>query len=159
MLAAARENIFDFKLRRAELEEQGFEVGWPGANDSPRPASAPTTPKKEPASASPQLASVRLRSYQIAESAGEGLSLAACHEIDAAVTDYQMPCRNGIEFCRALRQQNEAVDRRVPIFLMTGSLELKTGEALAAGATKDFRKPFQAIEVCNEIERHIAGAS
>ncbi|MDO8545489.1 MAG: response regulator [Opitutaceae bacterium] len=39
----------------------------------------------------------------IAQRAGEGLQLAACHDVDTVITNFQITRRNSLEICRALR--------------------------------------------------------
>src|SRR4051794_33000619 len=51
---------------------------------------------------------------------GEALELAACHHVDAVVSDYQMPGMDGLAFCRQWRAQNARLDRVVPFWLITG---------------------------------------
>lgn len=71
------------------------------------------------------------------------------------LSDYQMPKTNGLELCRALREQNETLDQHLPIWLMTGSVTLTTKAALAAGAIGIFRKPFHAVDVSRAIDRRL----
>lgn len=91
----------------------------------------------------------------VAENTAEGLILAACREIDAVLTDYQMPGQNGLEFCRALRRQFAPLGAHVPVWVMTGCISLTAKEALAAGAEGIFRKPFRVVEITQAIERHL----
>ena len=88
----------------------------------------------------------------IAENTGEGLETAACKTLDAVLTDYHMPKTNGLQFCRALVRQNAALGQRIPVWLMTGSIDLKVGEARDAGAQGIFRKPFHVHEISDVIE-------
>ena len=97
------------------------------------------------------------RGFQVllADNTADGLVIAATRELDAVITDYHVPRTNGIEFCRALRRQDQAFDRRLPLWIMTGDPALTTKEAIAAGAEGLFRKPFQATEICKRIERRL----
>jgi CheY-like chemotaxis protein len=91
----------------------------------------------------------------VAANTGEGLELAATHGMDAIVSDFQMPKTNGLEFCRAVRRQNEQLGRRVPVWLMTGTDTLTEKEAKAAGAVGILRKPFRVIDITKIIERYL----
>jgi CheY-like chemotaxis protein len=83
----------------------------------------------------------------LAENAAQGLELASTQAIDAVVTDYHMPKMNGLQLCRALAG-------RVPVWVMTGSVNLTQQEVVAAGAVGIFRKPFRVQELCRVVERH-----
>jgi CheY-like chemotaxis protein len=89
---------------------------------------------------------------RVAESAGEALELVACCGIDAVLTDYQMPQTNGLQLCRALRDQDRTFDRRLPVWVMTGSNALAADEAIAAGALGLFAKPFRTSEVAQILK-------
>lgn len=48
------------------------------------------------------------------------------------------------------------MDSHILVFFIAGSLTLKTSETLAAEVTGLFRrKPFHAVEISKEIERHL----
>lgn len=76
-------------------------------------------------------------------------------QIGIAITDYDMPGMNGIEFTRAAR----AVPgfEHVPIVMVTGNEQrnLKR-EALEAGATDFMNKPFDAVEVRARVTNLLA---
>lgn len=93
----------------------------------------------------------------VAESGGAALQLAAKHEIDAVLSDLDLPGMPGLELCRALSRQFIAQARPVPIWLMTGSYaDDLTVEAVEAGACEVFRKPFTVGEVATTILRRLA---
>lgn len=97
-----------------------------------------------------------LRGYQTlaARSGAEALQLAAAHPVDAALVDVEMPEMDGFEFCRLLRQQNEAGGRDVPVWIMTGTMRLGLNRrAAAVGALVVLRKPLSVEETCAQFER------
>jgi CheY-like chemotaxis protein len=62
---------------------------------------------------------------------------------DCFLVDIQMPDINGIEFCKALRQNN--VYQRTPILMLTAMSEQSDlDSAFSAGATDYITKPFEA---------------
>jgi CheY-like chemotaxis protein len=62
---------------------------------------------------------------------------------DCFLVDIQMPDINGIEFCRALRENN--VYQRTPILMLTAMSEQSDlDSAFSAGATDYITKPFEA---------------
>jgi putative two-component system response regulator len=77
------------------------------------------------------------------------------HQIGIAISDYEMPGMNGIEFIRAAR----AVPgfEHVPIIMVT-SLDQRSlrREALAAGATDFLAKPFDPVEVRARVSNLLA---
>jgi CheY-like chemotaxis protein len=96
-----------------------------------------------------------MRGYNIipARNGPEGLAIAAAQSIDGALTDIEMPEMDGFEFCRQLREQQQAAGRDVPVWIMSGvfrpALEKK---AAAAGAILVLRKPFPIDQVCAHLE-------
>lgn len=89
---------------------------------------------------------------------GDGLALTASRALDAVLVDLNMPRSNGLEFCRALGVQSAALDRRLPVWLMTGSFALTPAEAIDAGAQGIFTKPFKVLEVAKQIAHHLEPA-
>ena len=72
-----------------------------------------------------------------ATSATEGEQLLAEASIDCVVSDYQMPEKNGIEFLKAVREN----DPHLPFIIMTGKGdETVASEAISAGVTDYIRK-------------------
>ena len=70
--------------------------------------------------------------------------------IGIAITDYDMPGMNGLEFIRAAR--GVAGFSHVPIVMMTSTDERRLRrEALEAGATDFLAKPFDAVEVRTRV--------
>jgi two-component system phosphate regulon response regulator PhoB len=76
------------------------------------------------------------------------LQLARRERPDLLLLDWKMPRRDGLEVCRALREDPDPVLRDVPIVLLTveaGAAETAAG--FAAGATDYMTKPFKALHV------------
>ena len=97
-----------------------------------------------------------LRGFEVvtAASGREALSLAAINPFTAALVDLNMPGMNGIEFCRALREQDAAAGRQTPLWIMTGAYRESMSEAArAAGAQTVLRKPIKVAELCKRFER------
>ena len=100
-----------------------------------------------------------MRGYAIltASSAAEGLKFAAEYAVDGILVDYDMPGTNGLEFCRLLKEQNQATGRDIPAWIITGALHTEVGKhAVNAGALLVIRKPFNADELCNRLEEEFA---
>jgi diguanylate cyclase (GGDEF)-like protein len=81
----------------------------------------------------------------------------AAHLPDVLVLDVALPGRNGLEFCRRLRQ-DEAM-ARLPVVLLTGLGEVTESDAESAGANALLRKPFSPLELLSTIERLAGGLS
>lgn len=94
----------------------------------------------------------------VAENSNDALRIAAGYPLDAVLSDYQMPHANGLEFCRALRAESDALNRSLPVWLMTGAVSLTDKMAADAGAEGVFRKPFRVLEIAKTIQRRISAA-
>ena len=94
-----------------------------------------------------------------AANTNEGLGFLARHDLDAIVTDYDLPESNGLVFCRVVSRENARLKRRVPIWMMTGVLSLTEEEAREAGAEGIFRKPFRVEEMAKAIGQRLRGAA
>jgi CheY-like chemotaxis protein len=92
-----------------------------------------------------------------AADARQGLAIAKSCPVDAVLSDYQMPEADGLAFCEELTAPT-AEGRAVPVWLMTGSNDLSTERARAAGAVDVFRKPFRVGQVIQAMKRHLAPA-
>ncbi|WP_119421607.1 response regulator [Desertibaculum subflavum] len=88
-----------------------------------------------------------------AENGADGLDRAAAAPPDLVITDLIMPEREGIETILALRRM--APD--LPIIAISGGGRIGPGDLLAAakrlGATTTLRKPFDDVELLDQIER------
>jgi two-component system response regulator FlrC len=71
-------------------------------------------------------------------------------EIDAVLSDIQMPQMSGIELLAELRDHSP----ELPVILMTGYSNLvSSSEALALGAADYLAKPFNAETLIGSLER------
>ena len=93
-------------------------------------------------------------SVELAENATEGLRALETREYDLVLLDLMMPDRSGMEVLREVRER----DRETPIFMITayGSTQVAV-DALKAGATDYFQKPWENDKLVLEIERTISG--
>jgi len=89
----------------------------------------------------------------LAANASEGLKQAEAREYDLILLDVLLPDRSGMEVLRELRRR----DRDTPIALITayGSIPLAV-EAVKAGASDFFQKPWDNDKLLIEIERMIS---
>jgi DNA-binding NtrC family response regulator len=89
----------------------------------------------------------------LAANATEGLKQAEAREYDLILLDVLLPDRSGMEVLRELRRR----DRETPIALITayGSIPLAV-EAVKAGASDFFQKPWDNDKLLIEIERMIS---
>lgn len=75
--------------------------------------------------------------------------------VGAAITDYEMPGMNGIEFIRSARAI--AAFEHVPIIMVTSMDQRRLRrEALACGATDFLGKPFDPVEVRARVSNLLA---
>lgn len=74
----------------------------------------------------------------------DGLLIAATRPLDAALTDFELPEKNGLQLCCAIGKQ-------IPVWLMTGSRYVTPEEAQEAGVLRVFRKPFRTKDVIDAI--------
>lgn len=87
----------------------------------------------------------------------DGLTLAADQRVDAVLVDVEMPEMDGLEFCRQLREQEQATGRNLPVWIMTGALRVGVNRrAAAVGALVVLRKPLNLDETCAQFEREFA---
>ena len=97
-----------------------------------------------------------LRGYEVvtAASGREALGFAAARAVAAALIDINMPGMNGLEFCRALKEQDARFGRQTPAWIMTGAYRNGMSEAARdAGALMVLRKPLKVAELCKRFER------
>jgi DNA-binding NtrC family response regulator len=93
----------------------------------------------------------RGHSVIIAESSQDALAIVkAGRDVDAVLSDIQMPQMSGIELLTHLREFNS----KLPVILMTGYTNLiGAAEALALGAADYLSKPFNAETLIGSLER------
>lgn len=79
------------------------------------------------------------------------------HQPDVIILDINMPQRNGIELCRALRESPDY--RLVPIIMLTArTSSLDTIMGLETGADDYVAKPFEPLELLSRIRSVIRRA-
>ncbi|MGO9088576.1 MAG: response regulator [Candidatus Sulfotelmatobacter sp.] len=84
----------------------------------------------------------------------EGVEVALEKKPDLILMDVEMPRMNGIEACRALREN--AATRRTPIILLTMRSEDSTvKEGLDSGCTEYMFKPVNAQKLIAVLQRHL----
>ncbi len=70
---------------------------------------------------------------------------------DLIITDYQMPCLNGLEFCRKYRETSE---RKIPAILITArEFDVESDEISGAGVELILSKPFSPREIVELVGR------
>ena len=87
------------------------------------------------------------------EADGEA-GLAAARELrpDLVVLDWMMPRMNGLEVCRALREDPDAGLAATPVLLLTAKAQEPDLErGFAAGATDFVAKPFSTGELVSRV--------
>ncbi len=93
---------------------------------------------------------------RVAENGAEGLAIAGGQVIDAAIVDVNMPGMNGIDVCRALREQATAAGRSIPVWIMTGArtpdVERRAAEA---GALAVLGKPFDFADLFRQFDEKL----
>jgi len=76
------------------------------------------------------------------------LALARAERPDLLLLDWNMPGRDGLEVCRALRGEDDPALRRVPVVLLTAQARAEdAAEGFAAGVTDYVTKPFKPAHV------------
>lgn len=90
---------------------------------------------------------------QVAENGREGIAIAGETRIDGALVDVNMPGMNGVEVCRALREQAAARSQTIAVWMMTGARTQELGkQALEAGALALLGKPFDFGELFRRFD-------
>lgn len=96
---------------------------------------------------------IRRRGYSaiIAKSCENALAIVRSgREIDAVISDIQMPQMSGIELLAQLHEINP----QLPVILMTGYTNVVSAtEAIALGAADYLSKPFDAETLVGSLER------
>ena len=84
----------------------------------------------------------------------EGVEMALERKPDLILMDVEMPRMNGIEACRALREN--AATRRTPIVLLTMRCEdAAVKEGFDSGCTEYMFKPVNAQKLIAVLKRHL----
>ncbi|MDX1945376.1 MAG: response regulator [Pirellulaceae bacterium] len=83
----------------------------------------------------------------------EGLEKFKQSGVNLVLTDWNMPNKSGVEMAREIR----ALDRRVPIFMITTEAEkTRVIEAIQAGVTDYLAKPFTAEVLREKLDKYLA---
>jgi two-component system alkaline phosphatase synthesis response regulator PhoP len=81
-----------------------------------------------------------------AQDGEEALETALVEQPDLIITDYQMPCMTGLEFCKALRKNEQG--RHIPAIMLTArGFDVAPAEMIEAGIASVLEKPFSPREV------------
>ena len=80
------------------------------------------------------------------------LQIARAQRPDLLLLDWEMPGRDGLEVCRALRADPDPDLRQVPVVLLTAHQEAEdTAAGFAAGVTDYVTKPFKPTHVRSRV--------
>ena len=81
------------------------------------------------------------------------LEIARAERPDLLLLDWNMPGRNGLEVCRALRAESDADLHNVPVVLLTAQVgEEDTAVGFAAGVTDYVTKPFKPAYIRSRVQ-------
>jgi CheY-like chemotaxis protein len=95
--------------------------------------------------------------YEIteAEDGQEAIDRLQDIEFDLIILDYMMPAKTGIEVCAWLRNSN-SINKHKPVILLTAkALDKDKEQAMAAGVTTYYLKPFSPIQFISIIKQMI----
>jgi two-component system chemotaxis response regulator CheY len=97
---------------------------------------------------------LKFKGYEVVTAADgqAGLEAARAGAFDLVFCDIEMPVMNGIEFVKRYRAE---VSRETPILMLTAEGSELVAQALAAGATSAFVKPFEPIRLLKEVEQRL----
>ena len=87
----------------------------------------------------------------------EGLAAVTRQRPDLVVADVDMPRLNGLQLCRAIRDDDGLTD--VPVVLVTAYLPPSDPELAAAGAAAVVRKPFTLRELTETLRAQLDGTT
>jgi CheY-like chemotaxis protein len=80
------------------------------------------------------------------------LEIARAERPDLLLLDWNMPGRNGLEVCRALRAESDPDLRNVPVVLLTAQVEAEdTAAGFAAGVTDYVTKPCKPTHIRSRV--------
>lgn len=82
----------------------------------------------------------------------DAIKILAHDPIDIVVSDYKMPNGNGMAVLSYVKNQR---GKHPVFFFVSGQADVSTEDALRAGATKFFSKPFDLDELIKEIEKEL----
>jgi len=89
-------------------------------------------------------------SVSIARDGVEGLEQVKTQAPDILLCDIDMPRMNGIEVCRAVK--NDPLTRLTPVIMLTGYGDLENKiQAVQAGADEFLNKPYNSLELFTRL--------
>lgn len=92
----------------------------------------------------------------IAHDGEQALEMLRAQKFDIFICDWKMKPVDGITIVRALRQDKEAANQRIPVIMLTGKAEVADIEtARDAGVTEYLIKPFEVKQLCTKIKEVI----
>lgn len=98
------------------------------------------------------LVKLGFRSITVASSGRQAIDYAAETKFDFIITDWRMGDLDGIDLIRFIRTSPKALNKRVPIILLTGNTEVDdVVEARDAGVNEYVIKPFSAEQLVKRI--------
>jgi CheY-like chemotaxis protein/phosphoribosyl 1,2-cyclic phosphodiesterase len=87
-----------------------------------------------------------------ANNGNAALEIARAERPDLLLLDWNMPGRNGLEVCRALRAEPDPRLRDMPVVLLTAQVEAEdTAAGFAAGVTDYVTKPFKPAHIRSRV--------
>jgi CheY-like chemotaxis protein len=82
----------------------------------------------------------------------EALDKALSENFDLVILDYMMPIMDGLEACQKFKENPDL--KKIPIIFMTAKNQKSDiDEGFKMGALGYIVKPFDAQELCNEIQK------
>lgn len=100
---------------------------------------------------------VRIKGYELlyAASGQQGIVMARQETPDMVLLDVMMPDIDGFKVCQYLKEYDDT--KRIPILFLTArGAEDDLERGRKAGADGFMTKPFQTIEVLNQIEKMLS---
>jgi CheY-like chemotaxis protein len=85
------------------------------------------------------------------------LDTAFTNDLDLAILDVDMPWLNGLDACRALRDDPRT--SHLPVIIASGSLVPPYHDVDGAGASGWLAKPFSPTQLRNAVEEHLAACA
>lgn len=98
---------------------------------------------------------LEFRDYAVdeAENGEVGMSLARKNDYDLVLCDIEMPVMDGVQFVTAFREE---IDKKKPILMLTAEENTQMIEAAQqAGATQILFKPFEPMQMLEEVENRL----
>lgn len=94
--------------------------------------------------------------FETACNGQEALEKARVYNPDLVLLDLMMPVMNGVDCCRAIKEDEDLKD--IPIIMVTTiSEQERIDECFAAGCSDYIFKPFRKPELLEKIKKHLPG--